>query len=116
MVKIANVAKAVGVWAGAIYLLYGNDDVASFFAGSRYLPGLAMSRSPEGGAVYQGGQGKAAQYGGAEFQKGMAKGLSYGRETTISPDRDISLTGVRGVGARGVRMTQSLPTKLQGGF
>ena len=91
MVKIANVAKAVGVWAGAIYLLYGNDDGASFFAGSRYLPGLAMSRSPEGGAVYQGGQGKAALYGGAEFQKGMGKGLSYGRETTMSPDISLSV-------------------------
>ena len=94
MVKIANVAKAVGVWAGAIYLLYGNDDVASFFAGSRYLPGLAISRSPEGGVVYHGGQGKAAQYGGAEFQKGMGKGLSYGRETT--PDISLSVTGARG--------------------
>ena len=93
MVKIANVAKAVGVWAGAIYLLYGNDDVASFFAGSRYLPGLAISRSPEGGAVYLGGKGKAAQYGGAEFQKGMAKGLSYARETT--PDVSLSTSRLK---------------------
>ena len=113
MVKIANVAKAVGVWAGAIYLLYGNDDVASFFAGSRYLPGLAISRSPEGGAVYLGGKGKAAQYGGAEFQKGMAKGLSYGRETTPV---DISLS-VSPQGGKAVDLKRGASQYMyQGGF
>ena len=90
MVKIANVAKAVGVWAGAIYLLYGNDNVGSFFEGSKYLPGLAVSRSPEGGVVYHDGTGKASQYGDVKFQKGMGKGLSYGRETT--PDLSLSLS------------------------
>ena len=73
MVKIANVAKAVGVWAGAIYLLYGNDDVASFFAGSRYLPGLAISRSPEGGAVYLGAKGRRPSMGARNSKKEWLK-------------------------------------------
>ena len=48
MVQMANIFKAAGVWVGAIFLLYGNQEVSSqtalIYTGAREA--LAPTRSP----------------------------------------------------------------------
>jgi len=64
MVKVVNIFKAAGLWVGAIFLLYGADDVERQVA-TQYYGGfgtaLAPSRSAEGGARKYGGKASVSR-------------------------------------------------------
>ena len=75
MVKIVNIFKAAGVWVGAIFLLYGNREVASTVARAHYGgfgTALAPTRSPERGEVVYGQEHAGSlsfSRGGMEMQQ-----------------------------------------------
>ena len=78
MVRIVNIFKAAGVWVGAIFLLYGNQEVSSqtamIYTGDREA--LAPTRSPE------------SQGGVQEFRETSREtGAYYGTIRSDAPSR-----------------------------
>ena len=104
MIKIVNLFKAVGVWFGTIFLLYGTQSVDKTVAQSYIGRGsLAVSRSEDIGMpghsrVYE-GMSPSTGFGGdpADYLRG-ASGQRFSTGGTPSPtDLSFSVGQSRGI-------------------
>ena len=90
---MANIFKAAGVWVGAIFLLYGNQEVSTqtalLYSGVRYA--LAPSRSPESKGGVQGVRHTSRETG-AYYGTIRSDAPSRGTQTMF-PTRSLTREG-----------------------